>query len=114
MTTILLVVPDLFFSTRIEEAGKRLGYNVVAPSSSESLESAITRTGAVLVVISLEAPKALEAIASAKKGNARALAFGSHRNVEMIVAAHEAGADQVVARSLMAEDLPDLLQKWAG
>lgn len=114
MKTILLVVPDLFFSTRIEEAGNRLGYNVVTPASGETLGSAITRTGAVLVVISLDAPNALEAIASAKNGNARVLAFGSHRNIEMIAAARLAGADQVVARSSMAGDLPGLLQKWAG
>lgn len=114
MKTILLVVPDLFFSTRIEEAGKRLGYNVVAPVSGETPGSAITRTGAVLVVISLDAPNALEAIASTKKSNARALAFGSHRNVELFAAAREAGADQVVARSLMAGDLPGLLKKWVS
>lgn len=113
MKTILLVVPDLFFSTRIEETAKRLGYQVAAPNVDEKIDSAIARTGAVLVVISLDVPNAPEVIATARRANAHTLAFGSHRNVELFTAAREAGCDQVVARSMMDSDLPKLLSKWA-
>ena len=107
MTTILMLVPDLMFATRIEDAGKYLNYVVRSFSP-------ISRTTPALLVVSLDANNWENAARAAKRAGAHVLAFGSHKNIEAMQAAKAAGCDEVVARSRMASDLPNLLKKYAG
>jgi hypothetical protein len=107
-----MLVPDLMFATRIEDAGKRLNYSVQSPASNEEADAAVERTSPALLVVSLDAPNWVSAVQSAKRGGVRVLAFGSHRNVDAMQAARAAGCDEVVARSRMAAELPNLLKKY--
>jgi hypothetical protein len=50
----------------------------------------------------------------AKKFDVPVLAYGSHKNVEQMVAAKNAGCDEVVARSRIAAELPNLMKKYLG
>ncbi len=113
MAKIVALVPDLMFGTRIEDVAKHLGYEVEFLKAEEDAGAAIARTAPSLVVVALDAPRAMETIEAARKAGARVLAFGSHKNVELMRAAKAAGCDQVVARSQMAADLPNLLKKYA-
>jgi hypothetical protein len=65
------------------------------------------------LIVSLDAPEWKKAVESAKSSGARVLAFGSHHDVEALQAARAAGCDEVVARSIMAANLPLLLKKYA-
>ncbi|MBI5305034.1 MAG: hypothetical protein HY868_23080 [Chloroflexi bacterium] len=112
MPTILFSIPDLMFSTRVEDAAKRLGYRVVALNVGDAVETVIARESPALVIVALDAPDWARIVASAKQGGARVLAFGSHKNVEQMQAAKRAGCDQVIARSMMAAELPNLLRKF--
>ena len=114
MTTILMLVPDLMFATRIEDAGKYLNYVVRSFSPNEDADAAISRTTPALLVVSLDADNWENAVRAAKRAGAHVLAFGSHKNIEAMQAAKAAGCDEVVARSRMASDLPNLLKKYAG
>jgi hypothetical protein len=114
MSTILMLVPDLMFATRIEDAGKHLNYAVRSFASNEDADAAVMRTRPALLVISLDAANWQGAVRAAKRAGARILAFGSHRDVEVMQAARAAGCDEVVARSRMAAELPNLLKKYAG
>ncbi len=113
MTTILILVPDLMFATRVEDAAKRLGYTVESLNVGDDPVVVMARVSPALLVVSLDAPGWQEAVVAAKNSGARVLAFGSHKSVDTLVAARAAGCDEVVARSRMAAELPSLLKKHA-
>ncbi len=113
MVRILALVPDLMFGTRIEDTAKHLGYAIEFINAVGDPAATIARVSPSLVVVALDAPRGMETIQAAKEAGARVLAFGSHKNVDSMRAAKTAGADQVVARSQMAADLPTLLKKLA-
>lgn len=114
MTTILVHVPDLMFATRIEDAGKYLGHRVESLNAGDDADVIIARVSPALVIVALDAADWEHVVASAKHAGARVLAFGSHKNVAVMQAAKRAGCDEVVARSRMASELPNLLNKYAG
>ncbi len=114
MKTVLIFVPDLMFGTRIEDVAKQLGYRVVSLNGRDDFDAVVSRELPSLVVVALDAPDWQHAVESAKRMNTHVLAFGSHKNVELLQAAKAAGCDEVVARSRMAAELPNLLKKHAG
>ncbi|MCL4393429.1 MAG: hypothetical protein M1482_01180 [Chloroflexi bacterium] len=114
MSTIISYVPDLMFATRIQDAARALGYDLRAIDSPAGFDAAAGGGRPPLVVISLDTPDWRAAVESAKSVGARVLAFGSHRDVDTMLSARAAGCDEVVARSRMAAELPELLKKYAG
>ncbi len=114
MTTILAYVPDLMFATRIIESAKRLGLSLESLEMGEDPTAAIERVSPKLVVVALDALNWLTVVRAAKQAGARVLAFGPHSDAATLQAARAAGADQVVARSRMASELPDLLASMAN
>ena len=114
MPTIFMLVPDLMFATRIEDAGRHLNYTVQTLAPNEDADAATARAAPALLIVSLDAANWQDAVQAAKRAGARVLAFGSHKNVRAMQAARAAGCDEVVARSRMASELPDLLKKYAG
>jgi ABC-type sugar transport system substrate-binding protein len=112
MTTILMLVPDLMFATRIEDAAKRLGYPIHSLNAGDDADAAFARVTHALLVVSLDVAEWESAVKSAKRAGAHVLAFGSHKNVEAMQAAKAVGCDEVVARSRMASELPNLLRKY--
>ncbi len=112
MAKIVALVPDLMFGTRIEDVARQLGYSVQFVQRGEDAGALIARLAPALVVVALDASHSMEAIEAGKRAGAHVLAFGSHKNVELMQAAKAAGCDQVVARSQMAADLPNLLKKY--
>ncbi len=114
MPTILFLVPDLMFATRIEDAAKHLGYRTVALNAGGDFDAAVAREKPALVIVALDAADWKRAARLAKHAGAHVMAFGSHKNVEAMQAAKAAGCDEVVARSRMAAELPNLMKKYAG
>ncbi len=108
-----MLVPDLMSATRIEDAGKHLNYLVQSLALNEEAAAAMVRTVPALLVVSLDAENWGSAVQAGKRAGVRILAFGSHRNVDVMQAARAAGCDEVVARSRMAAELPNLLKKYA-
>ncbi|MDE3096447.1 MAG: hypothetical protein KGK07_10680 [Chloroflexota bacterium] len=108
----VLAVPELLFQSRIEAALRGRGLDVRVPASQAACLDALA-SGATLAVIDLQA-QGLDAraiIGPAKRAGARVLAFGRHTDAVALRAAREAGADLVVARSQLAEELPTLLDE---
>ncbi len=108
----VLAVPDLLFQSRIEAAIRACGLDVRASASQAACLDALA-TGAALAIVDLQAEgyaaRALNE--AAKRAGARVLAFGRHTDPAALRAAREAGADLVVARSQLAEELPALLDR---
>ena len=115
MKTILLFIPDLFFSTKVEDTARRLGYRVESVSADADFRMVLENTQPALVLLTFDRTgDAWERLlAAAHDAGIKTLAFGSHMNVNAFKRARELGCDQVVANSRLNAELPDLLQKWA-
>jgi DNA-binding NarL/FixJ family response regulator len=106
----VLVVPDLMFQPRIEAALRGLGVRAEAVASAPSLDAALSG-GPALAVIDLHAAgfDALDAVRRAHAAAVPVLAFGRHTEPATLRAAREAGAQVVVPRSQLVEELPRLI-----
>ena len=111
MATVALVT-DLIFSTKITGTGRAVGQPVLVARSVDKLREQLAAAGpGALVIIDLNANgvDVLEAIRAARQSGGRVLAYLSHVQAELVAAAREAGADQVLARSAFSDQLPNLL-----
>ncbi len=114
MAAILAYVPDLMFGTRIQDTARQLGYTIEMLEPGQEPEAVVARVAPALVVVALDTPAWEAAVRAGKRAGAAVLAFGSHKNIELMRAARSAGCDEVVARSRMAAELPSLLTRYVG
>lgn len=108
--TVVIAVSDLMFAPRIEDAARALGLTTAVVTDATALDAALA-TGAAMAVVDLHDTGfvALDAIVAAKGAGARVLAFGRHTEPQTLRAARDAGADRVVPRSQLVEELGALL-----
>lgn len=113
--TIVIVVVDLLFQSRIQAAAEALGLGVRIADTPANAEAALA-AGPALAVIDVDAAgiDTPSAIRAAKAAGAKVLAFGRHTEPQALRAARDAGADVVVARSQLAAELPELMQTLLG
>lgn len=111
MARIYALVADLFFAERIQNALAGLGHEAtVVDASQESV--ADLPAGTELAIVDLEAGEgALRAIALARAAGAPALAFGPHTDLALRQSALDAGASQVVAKSRLVTEFPNLVSR---
>ncbi len=116
MNEILLFVPDLFFSSKIEDVAHRLGYRTENIRADGDLERVLTEKRPRLVLVAFERTGSdwERVVEAARHAGVRAIAFGSHRNIEAFRRAKDLGCSDVVANSRLSAELPDLLKKWMG
>src|SRR5512142_571802 len=112
MAVIFAYVPDLMFGTRIEATAKHLGYTIHMLEPAQDIGAAMAAQDPALVIVALDAPGWEDVVRAGKQTGARVLAFGSHKNIDLLLAAKAAGCDEVLARSRMAAELPALLEKY--
>jgi CheY-like chemotaxis protein len=116
---ILGVMSDLFFTVKIIDAAKKIGLTAeFVKEKPRALEKAKDGPAMIVVDLNCDAADPLRLIA-AIKGNPETSAipmigFVSHVQVELKQKAEAAGCDTVVARSVFAERLPDLLANAAS
>lgn len=109
MAFVYVVVRDLFFAERVENALRQLGHQVKVTDISQEGKADLP-AGADLLLVDLEAEEpALSAIEAAHRAGIRVLAFGPHTEVELWQAAKAAGADRVVAKSKLTTAFADLI-----
>lgn len=99
---IAAFVPDLFDRSRITTAVAAAGGEVEVEFLRDP--EGFASSGADVVLVDLARPGALDVIASAI-GSARVIAFGPHVDTDVLVAAREAGADEVLPRSQFFKEL---------
>lgn len=101
MAKIVAIVTDLMLASRVQESLRTAGHDVsVTPTLPDPVE-------ADLIVCDLDTAD-IDAIAAAPLP---ALGFYSHVDVDTKQRAQTAGIAQVVPRSRMARELPDLAAK---
>jgi DNA-binding NarL/FixJ family response regulator len=124
--TVIAVVTDLIFSTKITGTAKALGGQVRVARTigmlTQHLDAAAAEAGGLvgetLVIVDLNSSGVdpIEAVRMAKAHGSgpRVVAFLSHVQAELALQAREAGADQVMARSAFVERLPELVKPAGG
>ena len=112
--TIVAVVDDLMFQSRLEQHVRALDYAFVAVDRAQELQEAIEQ-GPALVIVDLHAncPDWSQAVSMAKEHALPVLAYGRHTEAGLLRAARAAGCDRVVARSQLVEELPVLIEELA-
>jgi DNA-binding NtrC family response regulator len=111
---IVAAVDDVFFMAKVKDAATAAGLGI---EFAKSQEDAVRRSaaGACLVVIDLNAGKfkPVDLIVQLKSAGIKTLGFLSHVNVELRAKAEEAGADRVVARSALAQNINAIFREFA-
>lgn len=114
-TTVPRVVAlaDMLFSSRIRGTAQVVGVPVHIARSARAVHEAAA-AGARLVLLDLDnraadPPALIRELRETHGDTVRIIAFVSHVHAAAIVAAREAGADQVLARSAFVRDLPAIL-----
>jgi CheY-like chemotaxis protein len=113
---VVILAPDLFFSSRLEDVVRASGGQPVTVESAEDFVTAIDGYFPVLALLDLQSPGDWEmAIRRCKmRPHTRAVpiyAFGSHVEVEVLKRARQAGADHAWARSKMMEEVVKVVQR---
>ncbi len=112
--TVVILAPDLFFATRLEDVVRAQGGDPILVETPEAFVKMVDRTFPVLALLDLQTPGDWEtAIQRCKlRPHTRATpiyAFGSHVETEVLKRARQAGADHAWARSKMMEELVDVV-----
>lgn len=115
---ILAVVQDLMFVVKINEAAKRLGFEVTFVKTSEdALVHAKEHPALIIMDLNLDAVQPVRLIGKIKdqSGPAKISVIGylSHLQAELKAKAQEAGADMVMARSAFSQNIAQILKRHA-
>ena len=115
MGPILVLVDDLFVSSRIDAAAAATGREVRYVRSPDDFRAALRAGRPALVLVGMAATRLpwadliREAKADPATADAYVLAFGPHKDLTLRERALRAGADRVIANSAFVKALPTLL-----
>ena len=109
--TVLAVVDDMFFASKIRAVAEAVGVEISFPRTKESLIEKARQANLVIVDLHNQKidPLTLPEDLSAHSGEIRLLGFFSHVEVELQRRALEAGYHQVIPRSAFSRDLAQIL-----
>ncbi|HEV2833797.1 MAG TPA: hypothetical protein VGW58_00695 [Pyrinomonadaceae bacterium] len=105
--TVLAVVDDMFFASKIRAVAEAVGVEISFPRTKESLIEKARQAN--LVIVDLHNRKIDPLTLPADLGEIRLLGFFSHVEVELQRRALEAGYHQVIPRSAFSRDLAQIL-----
>lgn len=114
--TVIAVVDDLFFASKIRGTADQLGITVRFARTVDALSEAARRERPALIICDLHSQK-IDPIELAKQLKADEqlrsiplLGFFSHVQTELQHQAEQAGFDRVMPRSAFTRTLPDILR----
>jgi hypothetical protein len=113
---ILYLAADLVWASKIKACASAVGVEARPVRTMEMLEARLTDSAPRALLVDLDKPdEALAMIARVKRGAAeggpavRVVAWGPHVAKDLLQAARDAGADQVLTRGAMDHGLEDIL-----
>ena len=112
--SILIIVPDLMFQSRLREQAAALAYGVAIADTDVAVIGALAAAPR-LAAIDLHAAGIdwQAAVAAAVEQGVPVLAFGRHTEPGLLKAAADAGCARVVPRSQLVTELPQLIAETA-
>lgn len=114
---ILAILDDLLFTSKMRATAKQIGATLTVAKSRESALAEMRANAPALVILDLNNPRTDPlGIVAEMKGDPSlesiaTVGFVSHVHTELIDAARKAGVGDVMARSMFAERLPQILAK---
>lgn len=113
--TVLVLSSDLFFTMRIRDALKQIGYRSQIVKNETGFQSAVRDSGQpALGIIDFNHGIAWDALAPVlNEGDMPTIAFGPHKDTAGFAAARQAGVTRVISNGAFTSSLPDLVQKYA-
>ncbi len=112
---VVAAIDDVFFMAKVKDAATAAGMGIVFVKSKEDA-LALALEGAAVVVIDLNAGRFAPVdlvLALKAAGAVPVLGFLSHVNVELRMKVEEAGADQVLARSALSQNINAIFRQYA-
>jgi CheY-like chemotaxis protein len=115
---VLAVMTDLFFSAKIMDTAKKFGMTVeIVNDHSLALQKIREKPAVVVFDLNCDAADPIGLIL-AMKGDPETkristIGFVSHVQVDLKLKAQDAGCDMVVARSVFAQNLPQIFRRHA-
>lgn len=115
---VLAVMTDLFFSAKVMDTAKKFGMTVeIVRDRDAALEKIREKPSVVVFDLNCDAADPIGLIQTIK-GNPETkristIGFVSHVQTELKLKAQESGCDMVVARSVFAQNLPDIFRRHA-
>jgi CheY-like chemotaxis protein len=112
---ILVAVDDLLFSSKIRTTAKQAGVELAFARTPDDILSQARALKPALVIFDLNSPKidSINTVQALRQDPALAalptMGFVSHVDTGTILAAREAGVDEVMARSAFAANLEKIL-----
>lgn len=115
MKTVLGVMSDLFFSAKINDAAKQFGMTAVfVKDKALAIERIKSKPALVIFDLNCASADPLDLIRTAKQAAIPSVGFISHVQVDLKQKAEEAGCDTVVARSVFARKIIELLGQYSA
>ena len=117
MRPVLLVISDLLFRSRIDDAARHASVPLRVAKSMEQLERHLSKEPPSLAIVDLEADTidtsaAIRRLRAGAGGESlRIVAYAGHTNLAAIKAGRDAGAGVVLARSGFIAQLPTILAR---
>ena len=112
---LILLSADLTVISRVEGAAARAGMPTWAVSTDSAAVEAADVAQAKVMIIDLGTPvgnlKTLVEIIKSRTPQTRVVAFGPHVHEEKLVAAREAGCDEVVSRGQFFSQIDAILRR---
>ena len=110
--SVVAVVSDLIFATKITSTAATLGVTVKVVRSLDQLSTRLSEDADAMVLVDLEADglDGVAAVSLCRESDRKVIAFGSHVRTDLLAAARDAGADEVLPRSAFATRLAALLK----
>lgn len=115
--SILILCPDLFFTTKIVATAKKMGLQAATTATCEEAITKVQTMKPSLIIVDLAAVKgkigdSIAALRKASTEGSAIIAYGSHVEKGPREEAVHAGCDDVLVRSEFSQNLPSLLQKY--
>ncbi len=109
--TVVAVMTDLFFLVQVTGAAKPLGLQVVCvKDKATALEKVKAGAAGIVVDLTCSGAEPVELVEAAKAaGCPVVIGFLPHVMTDLRTRALDAGCDEVLARSVFAQKLPELL-----
>jgi len=110
MPKVVVVMNDLFFSAKINDAAKQLGLTAAfVKDKAIALEQFKAKPALVIFDLNCASADPLDLIRAAKEAAIPSVGFVSHVQIDLKQKAQEAGCDTVVARSVFAQKVLELI-----
>jgi len=108
---VILLEPDLFFSSRIESISAKLGIEIRILTSLQDLRAALSVEAPKVLVVNLDALGAeLETLGKlTNQKSFKIVGYYSHVNAKLAEEAKKIGSDLVLPRSAFANRIQDVL-----